>query len=74
MEKFYNKISMMFNYDFLHHDNLYLDIATKICPNYSSYTPGNKDKAQVYLFWQCYLEKSLEVLYNNKPRGPSGRT
>jgi hypothetical protein len=40
----------MFDYDFLYHDNLYLDIAIKICLNYASCIAGDASKAQVYLF------------------------
>jgi hypothetical protein len=40
----------MFNYNFLHYNNLYLDIATEICLNYASYIVNNASKAQVYLF------------------------
>jgi hypothetical protein len=40
----------MFNYDFLHYNNLYLNIATEICLNYTSYIASDASKAQVYLF------------------------
>jgi hypothetical protein len=40
----------MFDYDFLYHDNLYLDITMEICFNYASYIASDASKAQVYLF------------------------
>jgi hypothetical protein len=57
----------MFNYDFLCYNDLYLNIAIKICLNYASYIIGNASKAQVYLFKRYYLKKSLEAFYKDKP-------
>jgi hypothetical protein len=74
IKTFYNKLRTMFDYTFLRHDDLYIDIATEICPNYSSYTVGEKSEAQVYLFKRCCLEKSLEAFYNEEPLEATGTT
>jgi hypothetical protein len=74
IERFYDRISTMFDYDFLRHDDLYLDIATEICPNYASCTAGDASEAQVYLFKRCCLEKSLEAFYEDEPLEATGTT
>jgi hypothetical protein len=57
----------MFDYNFLYHNDLYLDIATEICLNYTSCTASDASEAQVYLFKRYYLKKSLEAFYKDKP-------
>jgi hypothetical protein len=50
IKRFYNRINIMFDYDFLYYNNLYLNITIKICFNYASCIASNASKAQVYLF------------------------
>jgi hypothetical protein len=74
IQKFYDKIGTMFDYTFLRHDDLYLDIAIEICPTASSSTAGAEGGAQVYLWKRCCLENSLEALYEDERVESTGTT
>ena len=69
MQTFYTRIITMFNFNFLSHDEIYIDIAVEVTPSLATYTLDGPCNAQVYLLRQCCLEKSLEALYQDETPG-----
>jgi len=73
--RFYTKLESMLDLTFLHPDELYLDLALEICPNFTDPPTGPRNREsepQVYLWRRCCLEHQLEALYGRVGEEPSG--